>query len=317
MTQTALDTDLKGLLELIDKSYGIDRVLADMGRDLVKDYYAQSGPAFEAANPKTGCMHMALVPEGDFTPEGFRRQPRAMVQELKALNGRRALELGCGKGFNTLILAQRMPEAKVFGIDLFEPHLTKAREFARAAGAGNLTYEQASFEALPDHLRDMDLVFAVEALGYARDLDSVARAVAAALRPGGRFVMYDVQALQDLDSLPADLAVATRLYAISMAVTQGVIRAGDWEAALTRAGLVVEPTKDLSRAVQPGLKRLQGMGLKALGDWKKRLALKALPTYLGRNGIAALLGPMVYRLAQRNPEAALSYRKISATKPAG
>ena len=42
---------------------------------------------------------------------------------------------------------------------------------------GNLTYEQASFEALPDHLRDMDLVFAVEALGYARDLDSVARAV--------------------------------------------------------------------------------------------------------------------------------------------
>lgn len=316
MAEPALQNDLKGLLEMVDKLYDIDRVLADKGRNLIKEYYSQSGPAYEATHSKSGCMHLALNPDGEFSFEGFRRQPRSVVQEMKAIGGTRALELGCGKGFNSLIVAQRLPEASVVGTDLLEDHVVKARELAGAAGVANLTYEQASFEPVPDRFCDMDVVFAVETLCYAQDLDAVARSVAAALRPGGRFVMFDVHALADPDSLPQDQAIATRLYETSMVVTRGFIRAGAWEAALARAGLDVDPTKDMSRAIQPGLRRLQVMGLKALGDWKKRLALKTLPVYMARNGISALLGPLVYRLPQRNREAALCYQRISATRPA-
>lgn len=316
MAEAALHNDLKGLLELVDKSYGISRVLADSGRDLVREYYAQSGPAYEAAHSKAGCMHLALNPEGEFSFEGYRRQPRSIVQEMQAIGGSRVLELGCGKGFNSLIVAQRLEGATCIGTDLLEDHLVKARALAREAGVGNLTYAQASYEPLPDRFGDMDVVFAVETLCYAQDLDAVARSVAAALRPGGRFVMYDVHRWKGDDRLPEDLATATRLYETSMVVTRGFLRAGAWEAALARAGLVVDPSKNLSRAVQPGLDRLQAMGLKALGDWKKRLALKAMPTYMARNGISALLGPLVYRLPDRNLEAALCYQRISATKPA-
>lgn len=316
MAAAGLDNDLKGLLDLVDKSFGIDRVLADKGRDLVKEYYAQSGPAYEAAHSKAGAMHLALNPDGEFSFEGYRRQPRSIVQEMKDIAGPRVLELGCGKGFNSLIVAQRLEGATVIGTDLLPDHLVKARELARSAGVSNLTYEQASYEPLPDRFRDMDMIFGVETLCYAQDLDAVARSVAAALRPGGRFVMFDVHAWEDPDSLPPDLALATRLYETSMVVTRGFIRTGAWEAALQRAGLVVDPTRDLSRAVQPGLRRLQAMGIKALGDWKKRLALKAMPVYMARNGISALLGPLVYRLPQRNREAALCYQRISATKPA-
>jgi SAM-dependent methyltransferase len=314
--QANLANNLGGLLELVDKSFGIKRILADTGRDVVKEYYAQSGPAFDAAYPDTGCMHMALILEGDFTVEGFRRQPRAIVQEMRALGGNSVLELGSGRGFNTLHLAQRLPGAHVHGIDLFEHHVTKARAMGRAAGVSNLTYEQADFEQLPERYRDLDVVFAVESLSYAQNLDRVAQSVAAALRPGGRFVMYDAQAIADIDTLEGDLSVATRLYANSTGVTRNIIKAGEWEAALARAGLQVDATRDLSKALQPGLRRIQTLGITALGDWKKRLALKALPTYLARNGVAALLGPLLYRLPQRNLGAGLGYRRISATKPA-
>ena len=54
---------------------------------------------------------------------------------------------------------------------------------AQAAGFANLGYEQASFEPLPERYRDMDVIFGVETLCYAQDLDAVARSVAAALRP--------------------------------------------------------------------------------------------------------------------------------------
>ncbi|NEY91336.1 methyltransferase domain-containing protein [Tabrizicola oligotrophica] len=316
MADAELKDDLKGLLELVDKTFGIDRVLADKGRDLIKEYYAQSGPAYEAAHSKAGCMHLALNPDGEFSFDGYRRQPRSIVKEMTEIGGSRVLELGCGKGFNSLIVAQRLPEATCIGTDLLEDHLVKARELAREAGASNLSYDQASYEPLPDRFRDMDVIFAVETLCYAKDIDAVARAIAAALRPGGRFVMFDVHSWQDADSLPPDLSMATRLYETSMVVTRGFIRAGAWEAALQRAGLAVDETRDLSRAVQPGLRRLQGMGLGALGDWKKRLALKAMPQYMARNGISALLGPLVYRLPKRNREAALCYQRISATKPA-
>lgn len=310
-----LTRDLAGLLALVDKSFGIDKVLADKGRDLVAEYYAQSGPAYEAAHSKSGCMHLALNPDGVFSPEGYRRQPRSIVKEMTEIGGARVLELGCGKGFNSLIVARRLPEASCIGTDLLEDHLVKARGLAAEAGVTNLRYEQASYQPLPDRFRDMDVIFGVETLCYATDLDAVAASVAAALRPGGRFVMFDVHAWDDADSLPPDLARATRLYETSMVVTRGFIRAGAWEAALERAGLVVDPTKDLSRAVQPGLKRLQAMGLRALGDWKKRMALKVMPQYMARNGISALLGPLVYRLPNRNHEAALCYQRISATKP--
>lgn len=316
MTQTDLSRDLGGLLELVDKTFGIDKVLAEKGRDFIKEYYAQSGPAYEKAHSKAGCMHLALNPDGEFSPEGYRRQPRSIVKEMTDIGGSRVLELGCGKGFNSLIVARRLPDAECFGTDLLEDHLVKAREFAREVGAANVTYEQASFEPVPDRYRDMDVIFAVETLCYAQDLDAVARSIAAALRPGGRFVMYDVHSWVDPDSLPDNLRKATRLYETSMAVTRGFMRTGAWEAALQRAGLKVDETKDLSRAVQPGLNRLQSMGLKALGDWKKRMAVKVMPQYMARNGISALLGPLVFRMQHRNQEAALCYQRISATKAA-
>lgn len=318
MNKAAVKQDLKALLQMVDQLFGIEAVLSEKAHpsdDLVRKYYDQSGMAYERIYSNEGCMHLAINPDGVFSHDGLRHQPRVIVRDLRENGGKRVLELGCGKGFNSEIVARNLRGVSVIGTDLLDDHVAKARLKAQAAGLANLSFEQASYEPLPDRFRDFDVIFGVETLCYAQDLDAVARSVAAALRPGGRFVIFDVHSRLDPARMTPDMAQASLLYAASMVVTRGFFRMGSWEAALARAGLDVAPTRNLTRAVQPGLLRLQNMALEVLGDWKKRLAIKALPRYLARNGVSALLGPMVYHLPDTNPDGPLRYEKIMATKP--
>lgn len=316
MSQSAQDYQLKDLLALADKAFGSARVMKDWGAEIIPEYYAQSGPVYERVHSSQGCMHGALNPEGAFSYEGYLVQPRAVLDEIRKLQATRVLELGCGKGFNSLFCAQHMDQVAFTGTDLLPAHVTRARDFAQEAGQGNVRYEQASFEPLPDRFRDFDLAFGFETLCYAKDTDVVAASIAAALRPGGRFVMYDMHAASNADELPTDLARATRLYEVSVAITRGFLPAGQWEASLTRAGMVVDAPQEMTHDLLPGLYRQQEMAVKSLSDWKKRIAIKAMPQYMARNAIAALLGPFICKLNRPENDGVLVYQKITATKPA-
>ena len=316
MTATAPTHSLSDLLKLIDKVFGSDKVMKDWGREMIPEYYAQSGPAYEKLHSTQGCMHGALNADGTFSFDGYLVQPRAVIAETVAVKGKRVLELGCGKGFNSLFCAQNLKEVQFTGTDLLQDHVNRAIGFAKTAERTNVTYEQASYEPLPDRFRDFDVAFGFETLCYAKDTDLVAASIAAALRPGGRFVMYDMHAYGSADDLPPDLARATRLYEVSVAVTRGFIQAGQWEASLRRAGLVVDPVEDLTSQLQPGLYRQVEMSYRTLSDWKKRLAIKAMPPLLTRNAIAALLGPAICRLGRETNDGILAYQKITASKPA-
>ncbi len=315
MTFDPRTVSVSDMLTLVDKAFGIDRVMKDWGRDVVPEYYAQSGPAYERMHSTQGCMHYALNSDGVFSYEGYLVQPRAVLAEVAALKGSRVLELGCGKGFNSLFCAQHMHDVQFTGTDLLPAHVEKARVFAADAGRDNVVYEQASYEPLPDRFRGYDVAFGFETLCYSKDTDLVAASIAAALRPGGRFVMFDMQAMGDVDALPSDLARATRLYGISLAMTNGFLPAGQWEKSLEKAGLVVDPVEDVTKNLLPGLYHQVEMSHRTLSDWKKRFAIKALPPYMTRNAIAALFGPAVCRLGRDTEDGILVYQKITATKP--
>lgn len=315
MAQGQTAYELKDLLVLADKAFGSAKVMKDWGREFIPEYYAQSGPVYEKVHSTQGCMHGALNPDGVFSYEGYLVQPRAVMDEVATLGGRRVLELGCGKGFNSLFCAQHMDQVSFTGTDLLEAHVARARDFAQKAGQGNVSYEQASYEPLPDRFREFDLAFGFETLCYAKDTDAVAASIAAALRPGGRFVMYDMHAASNADDLPPDLARATRLYEISVAITRGFLPVGQWEASLERAGMVVDASQDVTQDLLPGLYRQQEMAVNSLSDWKKRLAIKAMPQFMARNAIAALTGPFICKLGRPENDGVLVYQKITATKP--
>ncbi|HYD30087.1 MAG TPA: class I SAM-dependent methyltransferase [Azospirillaceae bacterium] len=55
------------------------------------------------------------------------------------------LELGCGQGFTTNLLAAANPHGQFRGVDFNPGHMVAARELAQAAGIGNATFSADSF----------------------------------------------------------------------------------------------------------------------------------------------------------------------------
>ena len=100
-----------------------------------------------------------------------------------ALAGRQVLDIGCGGGILSESLAAR--GAQVTGIDLAERALKVARMHAMEAGLG-VNYELISAEQLAaERPASFDLVCCMEMLEHVPRPDSVVRAAAQLVRPGG------------------------------------------------------------------------------------------------------------------------------------
>lgn len=261
-------------------------------------------------------MHLAINEDGHFDPDGFLAQSRAISAQIAETGARDVLEVGCGVGFNLRKLAERHPECRFTGFDLLPEHVERARRDAE--GLTNVTFQQGSFEPLPEGLGAYDVAFGIETLCYARDPDAVAASIAARLRPGGRFVMFDAHRIGDLGDHPADMATAAQLYEITTAVTHGFWPSGRWETALRRAGLVMQETVDLSVPILPGARVIHNRALRFFNDWKLRVAAKAMPTYLVRNAVAGLLGPYICfgpGPAMDPARGIIRYERLVAQKP--
>ena len=86
--------------------------------------------------------------------------------------GSKVLEVGCGVGAQTLILARRSPEAKFTCLDVSHESMTKAKQNVEAAGLTNVNCEYADLFALPYEPETFDHVFVcflLEHLSRARE----------------------------------------------------------------------------------------------------------------------------------------------------
>ncbi len=129
--------------------------------------------------------------------EIHRRRAEAMAGELGLpdpvrrsfanLTGKRVLHLQCATGESTSELAEL--GAVVTGVDISEEALEVARE-----RNPSVVWVQADVQALPQELRRgrFDLVYtAMGVLVWLHDLNTWAAGIAAALRPGGDFLLYE------------------------------------------------------------------------------------------------------------------------------
>ncbi|MBV8135043.1 MAG: methyltransferase domain-containing protein [Deltaproteobacteria bacterium] len=116
----------------------------------------------------------------------------AMPQVVRALEeGGSALDVGCGSGRCAIALAQRFPKAKIFGYDAHPGSLERARNNARAAGLG----ERISFQAV-DCTRlpaaKFDFISTFDVVHDSIDPVGLMSSIHAALRPGGTYLMVEV-----------------------------------------------------------------------------------------------------------------------------
>ncbi len=114
------------------------------------------------------------------------------LEALSIATGENILDLGCGRGEETLQAACLTgPHGLVTGLDLTEAMVAMARENAKTAGIANAEFVQGDIEALPFPDDSFDGVMSNCVINHAPDKLRVYREIRRVLRTGGRFVIAD------------------------------------------------------------------------------------------------------------------------------
>lgn len=126
-------------------------------------------------------------------------------QRLAPLPGQVCVDLGSGRGTDVLRLAEQVgPTGHAYGLDITEAMLEKARKTAAKLGVANATFLRSELEALALPDGSADWVTSNCVLNHARDKAKVWREIARILKPGGRFVVSDLYATEEIPAAYRD-----------------------------------------------------------------------------------------------------------------
>lgn len=123
------------------------------------------------------------------------------------------IDVGCGLGRAMLALAQAYPASRFTGVDLSREAIEQAREAARSAGLGNVTFEARDLSTL-NSLGAFNLITAFDAVHDQKDPQGLMDMVARSLKPDGLFLMQDIGGSSYLER-NQDHPLGPFLYAIS------------------------------------------------------------------------------------------------------
>lgn len=117
------------------------------------------------------------------------------VNLYEPAEGNVCIDLGSGKGLDVLKMAEQVgPTGKVYGVDVSEEMLEKARKTAAKLGVSHVEFIRSDLEriALPDKIAD--LLISNCTLNHVTDKKAVWNEIFRLLKKGGRFVISDIYA---------------------------------------------------------------------------------------------------------------------------
>ena len=115
------------------------------------------------------------------------------LEHVSFRDGMTMLDIGCGGGATLKRLLKRSPGGKVYGIDISEESVTKAKDLNKQQLGRQVFVEQGSADSLPWENQKFDVVTAVETVYFWPDLPKCFQEVKRVLKPGGQFaIMLEV-----------------------------------------------------------------------------------------------------------------------------
>lgn len=109
---------------------------------------------------------------------------RQVIEKLDIAPGETVLDLGCGNGWATRLLAQTNAGVQAIGVDASPKMIARADELHSFTIRAR--YDWCPFEALDFKDEHFTRAFSMEAIYYAADLDKALSELFRVLKPGGR-----------------------------------------------------------------------------------------------------------------------------------
>lgn len=125
----------------------------------------------------------ATTGKADGLEESHGDVARQVLAQIEIRAGMQSLDLGCGTGWATRILAAAAPGAGAVGIDVSPAMIRRAEDLHDLTSRAR--YEVGTFEELGFPDGRFDRVFSMEALYYAVNLDASLAEMLRVLKPGG------------------------------------------------------------------------------------------------------------------------------------
>ena len=115
------------------------------------------------------------------------------LDHVEFSNGMVMLDIGCGGGATLKRLLKRSPEGMVYGIDITEESVVKAKNVNKQLLNKQVFVRQGSADSLPWEDQKFDVVTAVETVYFWPNLPQCFQEVKRVLKPGGQFaIMLEV-----------------------------------------------------------------------------------------------------------------------------
>jgi len=116
-----------------------------------------------------------------------------------ASEGEICVDLGSGRGTDAMRLAETVGEKGfVYGIDISEGMLQKARSTAERLGISNVSFIESTLENINIEDSKADLVISNCTINHSLDKQSVWNEVFRILKKGGRFVVSDIYSVNPI-----------------------------------------------------------------------------------------------------------------------
>ena len=136
---------------------------------------------FDPSDPTVA--RLASGYEEQMVPMLFGPWAEDLVDRLVVRSGEEALDVACGTGAVTRVLARRVgPDGRVLGVDLSPPMLAQAR----ALGLPGVELQEGNAMALPVGDAEFDVAVCQQGLQFVPDPSLALAEMARATRPGGR-----------------------------------------------------------------------------------------------------------------------------------
>jgi SAM-dependent methyltransferase len=178
-----------------------------------------------------------------------------MLDDAGIVPGMRVLDIGCGPGAVSFMLARRVGEqGHVFGVDKNTRMLALARERAREAGVTNLSFIEGGFDVAFPERGMLDAVVGRRVLMYQADAAQAVAQLADTIRRGGviAFHEHDMAVISD-GRTPLPLHDKVRAWLREMLRLEGanLYMGFALHSALSAAGLAVERVRAEANVLTP------------------------------------------------------------------